>query len=168
MQKRTLFVAFIAMALSFLSGCASITGSKNQPVSVDTHCSGMQVEGAKCKLTNDKGEWYIGTTPGSVVIQKAYGDLAVECTKEGKGKAVGMFKSASNGGVWGNIIAGGIIGYAVDASSGAGFDYPPKMSVDLCGNSVAAAPAKPAEPAPAAGSSCRLPARRPRSNPAMI
>ena len=30
-----------------------------------------------------------------------------------------------------NILAGGIIGYAVDAGSVAGFDYPPTMTVVL-------------------------------------
>ncbi len=78
---------------------------------------------------NDKGTWYV-QTPGSVMIQKAYGDLSVTCKKESAvGK--GAFQSKSNGGVWGNVLAGGIIGYAVDASSGAGFDYPPTMTVVL-------------------------------------
>ncbi len=48
------------------------------------------------------------------------------------------FSSKSNGAVWGNILAGGIIGYAVDASSGAGFDYPTMMTITLpppCGTS---------------------------------
>ncbi len=145
MKFRIIFIAAAMAALAVLQGCASITTGKFQPVSIDAHCSGVPVEGAKCKLTNDKGEWYIGGTPGSVVIQKAWGDLAVECTKEGKGKAVGVFKSSSNGGVWGNIIAGGLIGYAVDAGSGAGFDYPPKMNVDLCTNTVTPVAAKPAD-----------------------
>jgi len=71
-------------------------------------------------------------------IQKAYGDLAVDC-KKGDAVASTKFKSSSNGGVWGNILAGGIIGYAVDASSGAGFDYPSTMTVTLpppCGTST--------------------------------
>lgn len=147
MQKRTIFISLVAVALSFLTGCASITAGKNQPVSIETHCSGVSIEGAHCRLVNDKGEWFISQTPGSVVIQKAWGDLAVKCTKEGKGEAIGSFRSASNMGVWGNIILGGLIGFAVDAGSGAGFDYPPKMNVDLCVVPPAAAPAKAVDPA---------------------
>jgi len=113
----------------FLFGCASVTGSKNQPISVTTVCGGEQVDGASCTLMNDKGTWFV-KTPGSVMIQKSYGDLAIDCKKE-KSAASGKFQSKSNGGVWGNIIAGGIIGYAVDAGSGAGFDYPPTMTVTL-------------------------------------
>jgi hypothetical protein len=123
--KNTIFV----MMSFFLFGCASVTGSKNQPISVTTVCGGEQVDGASCTLMNDKGTWFV-KTPGSVMIQKSYGDLAIDCKKE-KSAASGKFQSKSNGGVWGNIIAGGIIGYAVDAGSGAGFDYPPTMTVTL-------------------------------------
>lgn len=125
-----LFISLVAACLfTLLTGCASITGSKNQPVSVNAVCDGQAVVDASCTLMNDKGSWYV-KTPGSVMIQKAYGDLAVDC-KKGDSLASAKFKSSSNGGVWGNILAGGIIGYAVDASSGAGFDYPSTMTVNL-------------------------------------
>lgn len=133
-QKRELFsvsfyrlfcIAFIVL----LSGCASITGSKNQPVSINTVCEGQPIIEASCTLMNDKGSWYV-RTPGSIMIQKAYGDLAVDCKKDGA-VASGKFKSNNNGAVWGNLLAGGLIGYAVDANSGAGFDYPATMTVTL-------------------------------------
>jgi hypothetical protein len=127
MKKITLII-LMAM-VSLVTGCASITGSKNQPISVSAVCGGEPVDGANCTLMNDKGTWYV-KTPGSVMIQKSYGDLAVDCRKDSSA-ASGKFQSKSNGGVWGNIIAGGIIGYAVDAGSGAGFDYPPTMTVSL-------------------------------------
>lgn len=121
-------IAIVILVL-FASGCASITGSKNQPISVTAVCGGEQVDGASCTLINDKGTWFV-KTPGSVMIQKSYGDLAVDCKKDSSA-STGKFQSKSNGGVWGNILAGGIIGYAVDAGSGAGFDYPPSMTVVL-------------------------------------
>ena len=128
-QIRLFLSLVMACLFSTLTGCASITGSKNQPVSVSAVCDGQPVVEASCTLMNDKGSWYV-KTPGSVMIQKAYGDLAVDC-KKGEAVASTKFKSSSNGGVWGNILAGGIIGYAVDASSGAGFDYPSTMTVTL-------------------------------------
>ena len=91
-----------------------------------------QVSGAACKLNNDKGEWHVSSTPGSVTIQKAYGDLAVECQKASLGKGVRIYSSSANSGVFGNILVGGLIGFAVDAGSGSGFDYPQLMSVDIC------------------------------------
>lgn len=122
-----------AMLLS-LVGCASITGGKNQPVSIRSTCgAGIQVSGATCKVSNDKGEWHVPVTPGSVVIQKAYGDVAVECEKPGLGRGTNVFSSAASPGVYGNILVGGLIGYAIDAGSGAGFDYPQLMSIEICG-----------------------------------
>lgn len=120
----------LAVAAISLTGCASITSGKIQPVSIDSKCGGADMVGAKCSLTNSKGQWFV-ETPGSVTINKAYGDLVIDCKKEGLSPAGGTFSSSSNGGVWGNIIAGGIIGYAVDAGSGAGFDYPTKMTVNF-------------------------------------
>src|SRR3954447_8421846 len=121
---------FAAIALMLTSGCASIIGSRNQPLSVQTHEKGTQVVGANCTLQNDKGSWFV-STPGSIVVQKSYGDLAATCNKDGLVPGVAVFKSGANGGVWGNIIAGGLIGFAVDASSGAGFDYPTLLSVEM-------------------------------------
>ncbi len=134
-KKRLFLLAAIVVSL-LMTGCASITSGKHQPVSVAAVCDGQPVVEASCTLVNDKGSWHV-KTPGSVMIQKAYGDLAVNCKKA---DAVGStkFSSKSNGAVWGNILAGGIIGYAVDASSGAGFDYPTMMTVTLpppCGTS---------------------------------
>ena len=123
---RLIAIAMLAVAASS-TGCASITGSKNQPVSMNAVCNAEPVNGANCTLSNDKGQWFL-TTPGSVMIQKSGGDLAVSCKKQ-ESAGGGTFVSKANGGIWGNILAGGIIGYAIDAGSGAGFDYPPNMTV---------------------------------------
>lgn len=110
------------VAILTLSGCASITGSKLQPISVQSVSDGKEISGVGCTLTNDAGKWFV-TTPGSVTVQKSTGDMAVDCVKDdlrGRENLV----SKSNGAVWGNIIAGGGIGYIVDRNTGAGFDYP--------------------------------------------
>ena len=127
MYKKLIAVLILSL---FFTGCASITGSKNQPVSITTTHQGKQIANANCILVNDKGQWFI-TTPGSVVIQKAYGDISISCKKDDVFGGSGIYKSANEGAVWGNIVAGGLIGYAVDAGSGAGFSYPPTMNVEL-------------------------------------
>jgi hypothetical protein len=112
-----------------LTGCASVTGSKIQPLSVQTVHDDKEVSGVGCTLTNDAGKWFV-TTPGSVSVQKSTGDMTVVCKKDGlTGQEVAVSKS--NGGVWGNILAGGPIGYVVDRSTGAGFDYPNTITVVL-------------------------------------
>lgn len=118
------------MLLVLSTGCASITGSKNQPVSVTATHNGKPIEGADCVLTNDKGTWYV-KSPGSTVIQKSGADLVITCNKDGMPAGSAAAKSSANGGVWGNILFGGIIGYAIDASTGAAFDYPTSMGVQM-------------------------------------
>ena len=109
-----------------ITGCASITGSKNQPISVTT----INCDGANCTLKNDKGVYYIKETPGTVTVHKSGADLAIECEKDGKKGAMSV-KSKANAGMWGNIILGGGIGAIVDASSGARFDYPNLITVPM-------------------------------------
>jgi hypothetical protein len=135
-------VAGIAMTLG---GCASVTSGTTQTVTVTPVCEGSIIQSAACTLANNKGKWDI-VSPGPVVIQKSYDDLAVVCRKDGAmGSAT--FVSKPNSGVWGNIIAGGLIGYAIDSSNGAGYNYPAEMPVIMqapCpGARPAASPAAP-------------------------
>jgi hypothetical protein len=126
-MKKILLILF---TLS-ICGCASITGSKNQPLSVTATLEGKPVMGANCELLNDKGKWFV-TTPASVVILKSYQDLSITCRKpETKKVGATTFQSKNETGVWGNLITGGIIGYAVDAGTGAGFSYPPTLNVPM-------------------------------------
>ena len=119
----------MSAALLALTGCASITGSKLQPVTIQTIQDNKEVAGVGCTLTNDAGKWFV-TTPGSVTVQKSTGDMAVDCTRD---SATGheTLVSKSTGMLWGNIIAGGGIGYIVDRNTGAGFDYPNSITVIL-------------------------------------
>jgi hypothetical protein len=119
----------LSAAVLALTGCASITGSKLQPVSVQTIQDSKEVSGVGCTLTNDAGKWFV-TTPGTVTVQKSTGDMAVDCKKDSLAGTETVV-SKSNGGVWGNILAGGPIGYVVDRNTGAGFDYPNSVTVAL-------------------------------------
>ena len=120
---------FVALfVLVNLVGCASITSGKTQSLTLQSVCDGNSVEGAQCELKNSKGRWLVAT-PGSVAVHKAYGDLSITCSKDGFQQAGGTFESSANGGAWGNIIAGGVVGYFIDAGSGAGFNYPQTMTI---------------------------------------
>jgi hypothetical protein len=119
----------IAIMLAFLAltGCASISGEKMQPITVQTLHDNKEVAGVGCTLSNDAGSWFL-TTPGSVTVHKSTGDLAIDCKKDdvfGRQTLV----SKSNGAVWGNILLGGGIGYIVDRNTGAGFDYPATTTI---------------------------------------
>ena len=114
---------FLLIIFSFLTGCASISESKNQSMSVSTG----DVTGAMCTLSNSKGTYYVNSTPGSVMVRNACDQLTVTCKKDGyvpANPAAGSIQDKSKGMAWGNILFGGIIGIAVDRNTGAGCNYP--------------------------------------------
>lgn len=114
----------------FLGGCASIVSGQNQSLSVTTKNNGSDVSGAKCSLNNDKGTWYT-TTPGSVTVRRSFNDLTVNCALDGVDPGIVMAKSSTKGMAFGNILFGGVIGAGVDVSTGAAYDYPDIIVVDL-------------------------------------
>lgn len=129
MHHRNALPLFLAAA-ALSTGCASITTGQNQSLSVETRANGTTVSGASCKLENDKGTWY-ATSPGTAVVRRSYNDLNVRCEKNGHEAGVTAAKSSTKGMAFGNILAGGIIGAAIDAGSGAAYDYPSIISVEL-------------------------------------
>ncbi len=112
-----------------LCGCASISGSRNQAINLHTSCEGTPISGASCSITNDSGTWYT-KTPAAIFIRRSGGDLVVICKKD-QLQASATFRSSSSSGMWGNVLAGGLIGAAVDAGTGAGFDYPNPMNINF-------------------------------------
>jgi hypothetical protein len=129
MTSSRLTAALLCVAALLLQGCASIVSGTTQVVSVDTPgCAA-----ASCELANDKGKWYLGSTPGTITVSRAYGQMMVTC-KQNEVVANGAFNSTTKGMAFGNILFGGIIGAGVDMSSGAAYDYPQVMSVPMtCG-----------------------------------
>ncbi|MDZ4202529.1 MAG: SHOCT domain-containing protein [Gallionella sp.] len=128
MKKLSVF--FCALALPFITtGCASVTGSPNQSVSVQTReLAGVEVAGASCELTNDEGKWFV-TTPGSVSIHRSNKDLQVSCKKSGFEPGRAAVVSDTKGAMFGNIILGGGIGAIIDHNNGSAYEYPTVIDV---------------------------------------
>ena len=131
----TINTVFAIAAVSALTGCASIVSGTNQVVSVETLHNAGNVSGAVCKLENDKGVYYV-TTPGTVTVHRAYGDLNVKCEKEGLPPGMLAVKSSTKAMMAGNILLGGFIGAGVDAASGAAYDYPNVMQIMMGESSI--------------------------------
>ncbi len=133
-MKQIMNARYIALSGIFLtallSGCASIVNGTNQIVSVETKLAGQAVSGVVCKLENSKGVFYV-TTPGTVTLLRAYGDLSVKCDKENIDSGLASVKSHTKGMAFGNILFGGVIGVAVDAGTGAAYDYPSLITVAM-------------------------------------
>lgn len=114
-------------ALLALQGCASIVSGTTQVVSVDT----PGCPGARCELSNDKGRYFVTTTPGTVTLGRSYNNLQVICTREGAASDPLSVASVTKGMAFGNILIGGVIGAGVDVSTGAAYDYPQFINVPM-------------------------------------
>lgn len=113
-----------------LSACATLVNGTSQTVTVSTVPTG-----AACTL--DRVGTRVGAisaTPGSVRLDKSKNDLSVTCSKEDFQTATVARSPSCNGATFGNIIAGGVIGVAVDAAPGANFSYPDDIRLDMAAN----------------------------------
>ena len=112
-------IILLILYFLFLSNCASIMSDSVQAISVDT----PNCRGAKCTLNNSNGVYFVQSTPGTVSVEKAYGDLTVTCEKDGQ-TFTSTHQSKANVATYGNILLGGIPGALIDGGSGKGYDYP--------------------------------------------
>jgi hypothetical protein len=140
-------IAVAAAAGLAVSGCATITSSETQPLSVTAQAGdGRPVEKASCTLRNDKGSWQV-EAPGFVGVQRSSEDLLVECRKEGHPDGFLRAVSRAAAGMFGNIIFGGVVGAVIDHSKGTGYDYPNTLPVRLGASVVVDRRDEPGEPA---------------------
>jgi len=140
-------MCLVVVAAALSTGCASIVSGQNQSVSVVAKNNGADVSGAKCQLSNDKGTWF-ATTPGSVTVRRSFNDLAVNCALDGMSPGLASVKSSTKGMAFGNILLGGVFGAGVDMSTGAAYDYPDIIAIEM--GQTLELPVKPAEPVKAA------------------
>lgn len=127
MLKKLILIAASITFMSALTGCASIVNGTHQSVSVHNG----PVEGAVCSLRNNKGQWFINGTPGSVVINRSFDDLKISCKKHGYQIGKEHIASHTKAMVFGNALFGGAIGAGVDIADGAAYDYPTNIYVPM-------------------------------------
>jgi len=114
-----------------LTGCASLTMERQQAFAVQTHHGDVERTGIDCDLRNDTGTWSL-TSPASVEVHKSAENLLVEC-KEGHLSGKASVKSTVNAAYASNFLFLFGIGYLIDKYTGAGFDYPETVVVQLGG-----------------------------------
>jgi hypothetical protein len=115
------------MASALLGGCATLTTSSSQTVTLTT-----EPPGAACTFKRE-GEviGIVNPTPGSLSVKKSHADIDVTCVKEGFLDAVGRVGSKFQAMTFGNILFGGIIGIVVDAASGATAEYEANVAIRM-------------------------------------
>jgi hypothetical protein len=117
----------VGLCIGMLAGCSTITTGTTQPVSVVT----PGVDGANCELTSPE----IGTinvvTPAQAILPKSQYSVKVACHKECYTEGQGLITSTFEEMTAGNLLIGGVVGVAVDASSGAMNKYDPRVEIAM-------------------------------------
>jgi PEGA domain len=120
MSTSKVYVA--AILILFTSGCATIVKGTTQkvPVASDPSNADVFVDGN-----------LVGQTPTTVVLKRKNDHLVMVQKVGFAPKSVAVVKNVG-GAVWGNILAGGLIGWGVDAADGSQYNLiPSTVSVKL-------------------------------------
>jgi hypothetical protein len=127
--------------------------------------------GAKCVLSRQgQAIATIEPTPGTATVQKDKHDILVTCDKDGYQTGTQYLHSGVEGGTFGNILLGGVIGWGVDSATGADNKYPETASVTLApvpaqsgttSSGAAVQPQQPAASQPAASTLAPQPTAQP-------
>ena len=129
-------IAAVAILGTALSGCASIIKGSSEDIAVST----PPAPGASCTLTSPRGTWNV-TTPAKVHVMRSIKDMNIACNKDGYQTASTMIPSGVEPWTFGNLVLGGLIGFGIDATSGAIGKYPEKVEVQMKPSATGAAEA---------------------------
>lgn len=105
-----------------LVACAT-TGKGDGSISIDTTSNGQAVSGANCTVNTNGGSWNV-TTPGTVAVGAANGDLRVVCNKEGYRTSEMIYKPS---GPVGSSVGLGVGGGGGNVGVGVGLNFPVRL-----------------------------------------
>jgi hypothetical protein len=125
-----------ALAAPLLTACGTIVEGTHQDIAISS-----TPDGAHCDATR-KGQKLgsVDSTPGKMTVRKTKDDILLKCTKVGYQDGSQYLHSGMAAGTFGNIIAGGLIGWGVDSATGADNKYPESVNVQLIPAGSAAPP----------------------------
>src|SRR5581483_3619838 len=103
-KKLTLLATIISMSSGLFTSCASIINGRRQNVTVASNPPGAIV-------SDGKGTW---TTPATISLERK-SDHILTISKPGYHPQSVVLHHVISGAVAGNLIAGGFIGWGVDA-----------------------------------------------------
>ncbi|GAA0537938.1 hypothetical protein GCM10008941_17080 [Rhizomicrobium palustre] len=127
MKTQVLSTLTITCTTMFLGGCSTIIEGTTQEVMINTN-----PPAASCTLSR-QGQVIsrVPQTPAAATIKKTKYDITITCDKPGYQTSTYLNHSATAGATWGNIVAGGAIGWAVDSASGSDNKYESPVNITL-------------------------------------
>ena len=123
MHKKIISLVLIVSVVMLTTGCASMFSGTTSNVNVTSTPTG-----ADCNVTGHGVH-----TPGNIVLEKTHSDLTINCQKEGYADGSAKIISSFNTTSLVNILTlyGMIIGFIVDFSTGAAWEYTNQVNVNL-------------------------------------
>lgn len=116
--------ALVGLALA-CSACATIVGGTTQEVFIES-----EPAGAYCKLDRQNATaGIVNPTPGRVGLSRSRENVIVSCTLAGFEQSDEVLVASFTGATVGNLLLGGLVGVAIDASSGANNKYPDRVMI---------------------------------------
>jgi len=140
-------IAVVAILGTALSGCASIIKGQSEEIAVST----PPAPGATCTLKNTRGEWTV-TTPAAVTVKRSKKAIDITCSKDGYQEAKQVVPSDFEYWTLANLLGSPLIGFGIDAATGATNRYPSSVTVQMQPTSTGAAEAPKGPSAPPAKS----------------
>lgn len=126
---RATFKLLIASVLvSFLSGCASLLSEDVQELRVTLLCKQRPVA-VSCTASNDLGRWQF-SSPGTVLVLSDSSLLNITCKGNSTPRFTVSVPPVPSWTMAGNLLAGGLVGAAVDAYTGVGLKYPENIDIN--------------------------------------
>jgi hypothetical protein len=115
------------VAAACLAGCSTIIEGTSQKIAITT-----SPPGSHCSLRRD-GETIatLFQTPGEVTVDKTKDDILLNCAAAGYEPTSQYLHSGIATGTYGNIIAGGLVGWGVDSMTGADNEYPTAVNLTM-------------------------------------
>lgn len=114
MERKLLIFSAVVSSMLLINGCATVISGKTQTITVTSKVKkSFEIDGVKY------------TTPAKPLIRRSENNKVIHV----KGCKDVVLKSGVNPVIYGNIIAGGVIGSSVDSSE-AGWKY--QDTVELC------------------------------------
>ena len=125
----------VLLLISLLAACAT-GGPGSKTLAIDTRSGGQPLAGATC-LVHIGADTFTVTTPVTLPVGEARGDLQLTCNKSGYRSAELYYRATNSGGSSVGIGAGGgggNVGLGLGMSfplGGRHSEYPPSLTVDM-------------------------------------
>ena len=122
--------AAIATAALLLAGCATVSGTPTQSVSIHAiDAYGRAVEGMRCRVTNSAADYFGSTPMFDLQVRRSASDLEIECRR---GSLLARATAVSRGThLISAVLPGGTAAIIIDPVTGYRYAYPSRIQLRL-------------------------------------